>query len=606
MQHDSRSPLFRNPAGPVPVGSRVTLTVETEEADSCELLLRREGEDTQALPMERAGSRYTMTVKMPEEPTLVWYAFRALYSGAEVCYGGSHDGLGGEGAEFRGEAHWFQITVYLPCELPDWYGKGIVYQIFPDRFARGADFRQRWLEKCASPVRGGAKYVFSEDWDDIPFYTKRDNDLVTRWQFYGGTLSGIREKLDYIAGLGVSVIYLNPIFLAASNHRYDTADYFCIDPLLGDEEEFRTLCREAEKRAIRIMLDGVFSHTGADSRYFNRYGTFPEPGAWQKQSPYDSWYRFKAPPEEYECWWGVKDLPNVEENDPSYREMICGENGVIRKWLRLGASGWRLDVADELPDAFIREIRAAAAAEKPDAVIIGEVWEDASNKISYDARRTYLWGRGLHSVMNYPFRQSVMDFAMGKCGADRLCRVLLSLQENYPPWAFNGALNLVGSHDRARILTQLGGQEKPGSLYGREVCRLSGAALEEAKKRLVLLWAIQMAMPGVPCIYYGDEAGMEGFEDPLNRGTFPWGREDREMTEILRGLAARRRASVALQSGDLTLEARGEDVLVLRRRTAKETVTVCVNRANAPRQTDIPGAEMLEPLSYQMLETTSN
>ena len=375
MFHDSRSLLFRSPAGAVTPKTAVTLSVEAKYADDCLLLLREEGKAAREIPMTYQGDdRYACTVQMPDAPTLVWYAFRARFGGVDVCYGGSADGLGGVGEEYDGEPVWYQITVYLPGELPAWYGKGIVYQIFPDRFCRGSDFALRWKNKLESPVRGGAKYVLSEDWDDVPFYTKRDDGLVSRWQFYGGTLTGIREKLEYIRSLGATVIYLNPIFLSASNHRYDTADYFAVDPLLGDEEAFSTLCREAKAKGVHIMLDGVFSHTGADSRYFNRFGTYPEPGAWQKSSPYDSWYRFKAPPEEYECWWGVKDLPNVEENDPGYREMICGENGVIRKWLRLGASGWRLDVADELPDSFIEEIRAAAAAEKPDAVIIGEVW----------------------------------------------------------------------------------------------------------------------------------------------------------------------------------------------------------------------------------------
>ena len=603
MLHDSRSLAYRTPFGAVPVGTEVTLSVDAEYADDCTLLLRREGESCKEISMAYMGnSRYACTVKMPEEPTLMWYAFRAHFGGIPVCYGGSADGLGGIGEEYTGEPVWYQITVYLPCELPAWYGKGVVYQIFPDRFCRGSDFSRRWKDKCASPLRGGAKYVLSEDWDDVPYYTKRDDGLVSRWQFYGGTLTGIREKLDYIRALGATVIYLNPIFLAASNHRYDTADYFRIDPLLGDEEAFRALCNAAAERGIRIMLDGVFSHTGADSRYFNRYGTFAEPGAWQDTpTVYDIWYRFKEPPEEYECWWGVKDLPNVEENDPGYREMICGENGVIRKWLRLGASGWRLDVADELPDSFIEEIRAAAAAEKPDAVVIGEVWEDASNKVSYDARRTYLWGRGLHSVMTYPFRQGVMDFVLGKISAETLCRTLLSLQENYPPWAFEGALNLIGSHDRPRILTQLGQAEEPETVYGKETFRLAAEKRTLAQKRLALLWAIQFAMPGVPCIYYGDETGLEGFADPLNRGSFPWGKEDAAMQAQLREFASFRQTHKALRDGALSLDFAGEDVLILRRFAGDEEVTLCINRAEELRKTEIRGAEDLEPLNWRFV-----
>ena len=554
MYHDSRDPRFRRPTGAVETGGRVRLSVSAPEAEKCDLILFRDGEPPRRFAMAESGDLFSCTVTVPERVGIVWYYFEASYCGTPLCYGNDSDSLGGEGREGTNP---YQITVYAPSVTPEWYKNGVVYQIFPDRFARGGDFRRRWGDKCAHPLRGRAKYLLSEDWDDAPFYTKRPDNTVTRWQFFGGTLEGIREKLPYLRGLGVTVLYLNPIFLAASNHRYDTADYFTVDPLLGDEESFRLLCETAGENGIRILLDGVFSHTGADSRYFNRNGTFPEPGAWQGEaSPYYKWYTFRDAPGEYDCWWGFTDLPNVRELDPGFLDMICGENGVIRKWLRLGASGWRLDVADELPEEFIEAVRRAATAEKPDALILGEVWEDASNKVSYGQRRTYLLGRGLHSVMNYPFRSLALDFLGGAIPAREAARRLMSLWENYPPEAMAGALNLIGSHDRARALTVLGG----------------------SREKLILLWRMMMAVPGVPCLYYGDEAGLTGGDDPENRGTFPWGREDVALTEAFRRLAAERKKEPLFVTGDFSAGWEEEDVLILRRYDEAREILVRINR----------------------------
>lgn len=578
MLHDSRLPAFRRPAGAVPVGSEVYLALEAPEAERCTLRLRRDGGEERRLGMERGGDVWSVTLRVPETPGLLWYDFEAECSGRIVYCGNGRERLGGRSECTDAEPVPYQLTVYVPGETPAWFREGIVYQIFPDRFARGADWRENWRKKCALPLRGGAKYVLSEDWEDVPFYTRRTDRSVSRWQFFGGTLEGIREKLGYLRELGVTVLYLNPIFLSASSHRYDTADYLRVDPLLGDEADFARLASEAGAMGIRILLDGVFNHTGRDSVYFNRFGTFPEPGAWQGEtSPYRDWFTFRNGTDEYECWWGVLDLPDVREEHPAYRELICGENGVIRKYLRLGASGWRLDVADELPDDFIREIRAAALAEKADAMILGEVWEDASNKISYNERRTYLLGEGLHGVMNYPFRECLTEFLLGGLSAPCFCGRMDSLLENYPPQAFAGSLNLIGSHDRARILTVLGEGACPEE--EKEEYRLPPDRLEKAKRRLELAWAVQMAMPGAPCLYYGDEAGMQGFDDPWNRGTFPWGKEDGELTRRFRALARLRGETPAFLRGDVKLSAAGEDVLRVTRSLNGESVTMTVDRA---------------------------
>ena len=326
--HESRNSAFRRPFGAAETGTEVYLAAE--KAGAADMTLRLHpftGEDT-LLPMaSEGGGRFSVTVTLPETPCVLWYSFRT--GDDETCA--------------------WQITVYKKAAVPDWWKDGVVYQIFPDRFAR----ERGWTPREPEARRGTHRFLV-RDWDTPVFYPRAENGDVSSWPFWGGTLRGIEEKLPYLASLGITVLYLNPIFEAASNHRYDTADYTRVDPLLGRKKDFESLCEAARKRGIRIVLDGVFNHTGADSVYFDKFGNY---GTAEK---YRSWFRFGEQYRHgYECWWDVPDLPNVEENDPSFREFLCGEDGVVRRWLRRGASGWRLDVADELPDSLIRDIRAA-------------------------------------------------------------------------------------------------------------------------------------------------------------------------------------------------------------------------------------------------------
>ena len=527
--HESRSADFRRPFGAAEVSAEIYLAAIRPGADSMLLRLHGYQEEDRLLPMVPEGNgRFSVTFAAPETPRVLWYSF--LAAGEATC-------------------EW-QITVYKPTPVPAWWKDAVVYQIFPDRFAR----EERWQPREPAPRKGTHRFLV-RDWDTPPFYPRAEDKSVSAWPFWGGTLKGIEEKLPYLRSLGVTVLYLNPIFEACSNHRYDTADYTRIDPLLGTEEDFVSLCAAAEKAGMRLILDGVFNHTGADSVYFDRFGNYGT------GDEYRSWFRFgEEYTHGYECWWDVPDLPNVEEHDPSFRQYICGEAGVIRRWLRRGASGWRLDVADELPDDFIREIRTAVKAEKPDALLMGEVWEDASCKVSYGQLREYFLGEELDATMHYPFRTAVLDFLRRRISAEDACEALWTLKEHYPPENLYAAMNLVGSHDRERVLTALGGDR---------------AAWQQA----VLL---QFALPGVPCIYYGDEAGVTGGADPWNRASFPWGREDREMTEFVRDLARYYHDTPALRSGDYEPLAAGPDVLGCRRTLDGKTVLALVNRGDEP------------------------
>jgi 4-alpha-glucanotransferase len=641
--HDSRDKRYRDPAGVAAASSAVSLSLYAEGAAGAVLRLWRDYIGEELVPMEPDGEGiFSARIELPAEPGIVWYYFIVSYpDGRSVFYGNAPDGLGGEGAASDSEPRSFQITVYEPYSVPEWYLNSVVYQIFPDRFRRGRDSAAR-RRLLAIERRRGPKRRPVRVWNSWPDYDRDANGEMLSWGFFGGTLEGVREKLGYLQSLGIGAIYLNPIFEAASNHRYDTADYMKIDPLLGDEESFRRLCSEARRRGIRIILDGVFSHTGADSIYFDKYGNYGGKGAcrpvaaaggygsetaegaapgsgtaageedapaksalWASErpvgdpeSPYYKWFDFDGSEAGYRAWWGVKDLPEVNELEPSFTEFICGENGVIAKWLRAGASGFRLDVADELPDAFIRAVRDRVKAEDPDALLIGEVWEDASNKESYGEKRRFLMGRELDSVMNYPFREALIGFAMGTLGSEGLGRRLLSLAENYPPGALYGALDLLDSHDRCRILTVLGGAEDVPK-DRQSGYALSPEARKSAVRKLMMLSLLQYALPGVPCLYYGDEAGLEGHTDPYNRRTYPWGSEDRRLLEHYRSLGRLYTAHSALKGGSFEPVRTGsEDVFAFVRDDGRERLLVAANRGEEPARLSFEGETLeLEPVS---------
>ncbi|MBR3224702.1 MAG: 4-alpha-glucanotransferase [Atopobiaceae bacterium] len=590
--HNTSNATYRAPFGACPLGNAITLTIDVRDAESPQGAIRLwvDGEGETLVPMkpevlEEGGERVVRLTGTftPSKTEVIWYYFNITADDGAVWRYGARSECGvGEGTFSDGEPRSFQITVYEPRETrPSWYEHGIVYQIFPDRFDRGTNWLEL-VEKSFSDGRNGPARMLVHDWSTQPTYQKDQYGRISTWDFYGGNLDGIRERLGYLKALGISVIYLNPIFEAASNHRYDTADYMRVDPMLGDRETFMRLCAEAKEMGIYIILDGVFNHTGCDSRYFNKYDNYPDEGAFQsKDSPYASWFKFGGDADgEYQCWWGVDDLPDVDENDPSYREFICGKDGVVRTWLRLGASGWRLDVADELPDDFIADIKAAALAEKPDALVIGEVWEDASNKVSYGELRRYLQGSELDSVMNYPFRTALLDYLTNKTTAVNIADRMQELCENYPREAFLCNLNLLGSHDRERVLTMLGDAPAKDELTEeqRRDFRLNEGQRNLAVSRLWVAALLQMTLPGVPCVYYGDEAGLEGYTDPYNRATYPWGNENENCRTIYRNaIAVRKSLPDVFEEGDFKPFALNDDVFGFTRTLGTTTVCVLAN-----------------------------
>jgi cyclomaltodextrinase len=569
LWHDSHKSIFREPFGAVPCGTEITLRLAMQgngcpKVSGVWLCIARDGEAPVDICMKQVEETegdniYEVSWSALEKPGLYWYFFRVACGKQLFYYGNNTHKLGGVGEAYSDVPPAYQITVHRPgIETPDWLKDGVMYQIFVDRFCNGLPDGQVLHPKPDS--------LLHANWNSTPLYIRDpETKRVIRWDFYGGNLHGVMEKLPYLKKLGITVIYLNPIFEAPSNHKYDTGDYHKIDPMFGDNDLFASLCAEARRLGIRIVLDGVFNHTGSDSLYFNKEGNYTSIGAYQaRESPYYDWYHFTRYPDEYECWWGIDVLPNVDEMTPSYQEFIIhGKNSVLRQWHHLGASGWRLDVADELPSAFIESFRSVMKEIDSEAALIGEVWEDASNKISYDERRRYLLGYELDSVMNYPFRRAVLEFLLGRIDSMAVHQALMSLYENYPRPYFYSLMNLIGSHDVPRVLTALQ-EEVPASVSSEKERR----ALAVKRLKLAVLW--QMTFPGMPSVYYGDEAGMEGGADPMNRGPYPWGTEDKALLTWYHKAIGWRRSFAALRTGEWISFSPTPDVYGYIRRIAGE------------------------------------
>ena len=577
--HHTMDPRYRSPFGAVPCGQGLRLGFRLLSGHLSRAVLVLWGDDfREEYPMEREGELYVARLTVPHEPMALWYSFRLETESS--CHWLCPEENGGSCRLYGWEAGGFRLTVYRgDFQTPRWFRGCVMYQIFPDRFAFSQDDTARrglaYHEALGQTPELHKSLTEPVRWQARPF-----EDSYSPDDFYGGTLKGIEEKLPYLKTLGVDCLYLNPIVEARSNHRYDTADYLRADPVLGSNEDFERLCLRAEELGIRILLDGVFSHTGADSLYFNRYGNYPGTGACQGQdSPYYSWYDFRDFPREYRCWWGFRDLPEVDEGNAHWQDyVISGDNSVVKTWLRRGAAGWRLDVADELPDAVLALLRRHVKQEKPDAPILGEVWEDAVIKESYGGRRKYALGDALDSVMNYPFRSAMLDFAHGRRDAFWLRDFLRGQQQNYPRPMYECLMNLLGSHDTERIKTALATPLPLRSLSREEQLAVpfGEAELQRAEKLEELCAAVQFAVPGVPSIYYGDEQGMCGVNDPFNR--LPFREGDGKLHALYSRLCALRRDWPALREGEASFAAAHRDLLLVLRWCPEQAVLLAVNR----------------------------
>ena len=481
---------------------------------------------------------------------------------------------------------WQLSVIPSSFVIPSLFAGKILYQIFPDRFfqAGNPDLTDKLLPFSVHTNR-----------HDVPDYLPNEKNEILNNDFFGGNLRGITEKLDYLASLSVGIVYLNPIFKAFSNHRYDTADYRKIDEMLGTENDFRILCEEAHRRGIRVILDGVFSHTGSNSVYFDKEGVFGSGACSDDSSPYADWYFFEKKPDRYTSWWGIPTLPCVDENNESFRTFLLrGEDCVIAKWLKAGADGFRLDVADELPDSFIAELRMRMKAIKPDALLLGEVWEDASNKCSYGERRRYFTGGELDSVMNYPLREAILALFEEKDDGRRLYETLLTLEENYPHDVFHTLMNPLSTHDTPRILSLIGQPDPPSEKGERALFRLPPAQYSLAEKKVICAFFLLFSLPGMPTIYYGDEIGMQGYEDPFCRGFFEWERiEGNRLLAFVRQIAALRTSDAALQKGEIVFPPPHDRLLLFFREKDGERRKIALNLSQSEKRISKSGTLLI-------------
>ncbi len=566
---DSRSKDCKRPFGAVKEGSKLDFNVYAQDGVFINCVVLALTDDATGnvtrYPLEYKGksdastSMFGCRITAPQTG-LYWYKFEIFSEEGYTEY---------LNPRTKGE---FQLTVYSKdYETPERFKGGVIYHIFADRFCKGND----------TSVDTSTHSVY-KNWDEP--LTLKDADGVYRANdFYGGNFQGIIDKLPYLKSLGVTVIYLSPIFRSSSNHRYDTGDYLALDPLLGNEDKFKELLDKAKQKGIYIMLDGVFNHTGADSIYFNKFGAYDSVGAYQsKNSPYYKWYDFINFPDEYRCWWGVTVCPTVNKNAEGYRKLIFGKDGVIDKWSHMGVSAWRLDVVDELPEDFVEHIRTAVKSASADNLLIGEVWEDASNKISYSKRRHYLLGRELDGVMNYPFKDAIISFSRG--GRPRaFVEAVMTILENYPKKSLDCTMTLVGSHDTVRVLNRLSDFNINGlDKFGRAQVVLEGEILATAKARLKVASTLQFFLPGIPSVYYGDECGMQGYEDPLCRRPMNWNSQDNELLEHYKTLGALRKKYRSEITGSTRIYESG-GIVYLERRANMRKIVVAANTSGTAK-----------------------
>lgn len=583
ITYNSWSEQYKRPFGALLLGTTLTLDIQTETQHQTmvQLVLQFENNEKSYQPLtEVSKGCFQIVLTQLTQIGYYRYYFQIIESDGShdyLYYYGATDIGGGLGTTYldENEVVPYTQTIFSKSEqAPDWYRQAVFYQIFPDAFARSGELS---TDKDNIFLYGKTS--------DAPFYIKDTTGDIMRWSFYGGNLRGIIEKIPYLKSLGITALYLNPIFEARSPHRYDTSDYLKIDSLLGNASDFKQLVEALHTQNMHLVLDGVFSHVGRNSIYFDFDGQSGGQGAYQTiNSPYSDWFTFNHYPDDYQSWWGIKDLPTIDKSQAHFRDFIYGDgDSVINHWNQLGIDGWRLDVADELPDDFIRGIRHRLDTFS-DQVLIGEVWEDASRKIAYEQHRKYIYGDGLQATMNYPFRDLIIGLVMGKISPETAAKKVMQLSENYPTDIFMNNFNNIGTHDTTRILTEL----------------------QESHDKLELAVGLLMSLPGVPCVYYGDEAGLTGQKDPENRAFFPWDKRNESIYAIYRYWIKLRHESSALKEGQLALFY-SEKVFGIIRETQTETAVIMFNCSDQSILVDANDVTFLtKKVNFKAVELDAN
>ena len=567
--YNSKFSQFKTPFGTLTPGETCTMRIQIPcSCQTTHVELRLLSEDTKPflnVPMVKTGVTElyeTWSVSFAlDDPDLYFYYFQITTKNESFRLLKQGDDTNMEQGDL-----WQVSVAAQEFAVPEALEGAVMYQIFPDRFAKEG---QCDLHEKLQP------YWVHENLRDVPVWQPNERGEVTNTDFYGGNLAGIRAKLPYLQELGVEVLYLNPIFMAWSTHRYDTYDYARIDPMLGNEGDFRALCNEAHERGMKIILDGVFSHVGSRSPYFQQAVSDPK-------SKYRNWFQFQHYPDRYTSWWGITTLPCINKTDPDFLNyMIDDAYSIAVRWLMAGADGWRLDVVDELPDEFVLRLRRRIRQVKPSAILIGEVWEDASNKIAYDKRRRYFVDNELDGVMNYPLQKAIFRYVRRENDGAEFGQQVMTLAENYPPHVANACMNLLSTHDTPRAINALL-DPRDGSRDELARRQFSPEQLAWGKELLKLAAFLQFTLPGAPCIYYGDEAGMTGYRDPFNRMFYPWGAEDTGLQAFYRMLAKLKRETPALKKGRIEVITAAEGRVQFLRQFGENTAMAFTNASREP------------------------
>lgn len=502
------------------------------------------------------------------------------------------------------EDDYFKMSVNY--QVPDWAKGKVMYHVFVDRFKKG-----RKEELSVLPRRN-----IHKSWEE-EVQLGPDKDGIWNNDFYGGDLQGIISELDYIQSLGTTILYLSPIAYSQSTHRYDTSDYEEIDPYAGSKDDLKMLCQEAHKRGMKVILDGVFNHTGNDSKYFNEYQTFDSNGAYQNlNSPYLNFYQYQIENEKpvFDYWWGMKNLPVCNGDSLTWQQYITGENGIIDQWFQLGIDGLRLDVADELSDHYIELIRKAVHRNKKDGFILGEVWKNPMRM-----NRGYLSsGKGLDSIMNYNLDSSLIRYLRDNNSED-LKNKLEELIREYPDDALYSMMNFTSTQDITRginiwdqeIFQQYG--EWPWNLQNEDFDFIRNYKLgdkkEEAMNKYQAYLFSLIFLPGIFSIFYADEIGLEGVGNLNNRKPYPWGqitKEQEELRDYFRYLGQIRKQESFLEQATLIPHHIDQNSFSFERTNDQEGMFIAINRTNQPAPLTIPEEYQDTPKIYTLKKSNKN
>ncbi|MFT3894824.1 MAG: alpha-amylase family glycosyl hydrolase [Anaerolineales bacterium] len=652
LKHDSRDTLYRTPGGAVPAGSTVLVRFRTFHNDVTGVGLRvydlnASGQRVTPMtlvasdvPCYQAGLEqftcdYWETAVHQDTPNNLWYRF-IVTDGTDVdFYADNTTALdGGLGTVTEDAAdNSYALMFYDPSfTAPAWAKNASIYQIFPDRFRDGRSDN--------NAKTGDVRYddpVLKLNWGTLPEGFCRnyaDGSTNCPWRFdttppdysptkesprgrdyFGGDLRGVDQYLDYLQLMGVNTLYFNPLFDAGSNHSYDTQDYYKIDPYFGTQKDWENLVKHATDRGMKIVLDGVFNHMSSDSPIFDRYHHYPQVGACESvSSPYRSWFSFHDVPAgtgtcvssagvengaNYDGWFGFDSIPVINKSLPAVQEyFLTAPNSVSKYWLRNGAGGWRLDVMGDasFPNGYWESFRTQVKDTKSDALIISETWQKDSTLLRM------LRGDRADTTMNYRLRDAVVGLlapqSFDSKGFGDSGRIILpsefaarmeSQREDYPDAAYYSLMNLLDSHDTERLLwTLTPGEETTASK------ELNATNLAEGKKRQKLASLIQFTVPGAPTVFYGDEVGINGDDDPDDRRTYPWldkgGKPDGSLLLHYSALNLLRKSQPVLVNGDFKMLVADDaaQVIAYGRKTQQQAAIVIVNRNSSSQSVTIP------------------